>query len=556
MTNHKEKSGTLLPIPADFPVEWESEEEAAYLWRWDNTHSPLPSSPMSISVGEDRAARQAKQNPESSNPPRNSLRRRINGYSYSANPPTEITDEEQQKRRDAMDESIQTLRHRWDTEIRPTMEAEIGHVKSIDLGSVTDAQLLEHLDEFLDQTVKHWMFHNQVVGPTHASVHRLAVMYREIFEDAPEDEPYNLIRGLDNKSLETDQAIQALASQARESVRVSDAFSNYDQAAEILAALESSDDGLAFRKTLNEFMDVYGLRPTGFDVLFPAWVEDPSFVIMNIKSFVQSSPRDIASEQEALSEMAETYRQKVLDKIGDDHERTEKFLECLKHARELWPLKEDHAFYIDQGSAACVRILLAEVGRRLSGQRAISEPEDVFYLTLDEAISALRDAASESLGDLVSERRNRREAQSKIIPPAYLGTVPAVGSQGTAPEFQAMMGPAPDINVEQDPSVLRGIAGAAGSATGPAKVVRSPEEFGKLQPGDILVCTSTSPTWTPLFGTVGALVSDSGGVLSHTAIVAREYGLPAVVGVQNGTSKIVDGQIITVDGDKGLVLLG
>ena len=555
MTNQQDNSGTLLPIPPDFPVEWESEEEVTYLWRWDNTHSPLPSSPMSISVGEDRTARQAKQNSESSNPPRSSLRRRINGYSYSANLPTEETDQEQQKKRDEMDESIRTIRHRWDTEIRPTMEAEIAHVKIINLVSVTDAKLLEHLNEFLDLTVKHWMFHSQVVGPTHASVHRLAVLYREIMDDAAEDEPYNLIRGLDNKSLETDQAIQALASQARESAEVSDAFSDHDGADEILAALDSSDEGQIFHKKLDEFLNVYGLRPTGFDVLFPSWIEDPSFVIMNIKSFVQSPPRDIAAEQEALSQKAETYRQKVLDKLGDDRERIGEFLECLKHARELWPLKEDHAFYIDQGSAACVRILIAEVGRRLSGQGVIREPEDVFYLTLDEALPALRDAASENLGNLVSERRNQRDAQSKIIPPAFLGTLPADGSLGIQPEFRTMMGSAPNVNTEQDPSVLRGIAGAAGSATGPAKVVRSPEEFWKIRPGDILVCTSTSPTWTPLFGTVGALVSDSGGVLSHTAIVAREYGLPAVVGVHNGTSRIVDGQVITVDGDNGVVLL-
>mgnify|MGYP000206281647 FL=1 len=117
------------------------------------------------------------------------------------------------------------------------------------------------------------------------------------------------------------------------------------------------------------------------------------------------------------------------------------------------------------------------------------------------------------------------------------------------------MGPAPEANGDQDETVLRGVGGASGSVTGPAKIVRSSEEFAKIRPGDILVCTSTSPTWTPLFGTVGALVSDSGGVLSHTAIVAREYGLPAVVGVKDGTRRIADGQIITVDGDNGLVLL-
>ena len=117
------------------------------------------------------------------------------------------------------------------------------------------------------------------------------------------------------------------------------------------------------------------------------------------------------------------------------------------------------------------------------------------------------------------------------------------------------MAPVTAGQLEEGATVLRGVAGSRGTATGFARVVRSPQELDKVQPGDILVCTSTSPTWTPLFGSISGLVSDSGGVLSHTAIVAREYGLPAVVGVSYGTSLISDGQIITVDGDAGVVLL-
>ena len=118
-----------------------------------------------------------------------------------------------------------------------------------------------------------------------------------------------------------------------------------------------------------------------------------------------------------------------------------------------------------------------------------------------------------------------------------------------------MMGPLQIDGLEAGASVLRGVAGSKGTATGPAVVVRSPDEVGKVKAGDVLVCTSTSPTWTPLFGTVAALVSDSGGALSHTAIVAREYGLPAVVGVRYATSTISDGQVVTVDGTSGAVVL-
>ena len=106
-----------------------------------------------------------------------------------------------------------------------------------------------------------------------------------------------------------------------------------------------------------------------------------------------------------------------------------------------------------------------------------------------------------------------------------------------------------------DSGMLRGVAGSGGVKTGPARIVRSPDEFNKIRPGDVLVCTSTSPSWKPLFGSLSALVSDSGGVLSHTAIVAREYKLPAVVGVKSGTATITDGQLVTVDGDKGIVTL-
>lgn len=104
-----------------------------------------------------------------------------------------------------------------------------------------------------------------------------------------------------------------------------------------------------------------------------------------------------------------------------------------------------------------------------------------------------------------------------------------------------------------DPSIITGVAASAGTAQGTAKVVRSLVEASKLQQGDIMVCEMTVPTWVPLFATVKAVVADSGGILSHCAIVAREFGLPAVVGTRVGTTTIRDGMTITVDGAKGMV---
>ncbi len=109
------------------------------------------------------------------------------------------------------------------------------------------------------------------------------------------------------------------------------------------------------------------------------------------------------------------------------------------------------------------------------------------------------------------------------------------------------------VEPSTDPSIITGVAASPGTAQGTAKVVRSLVEASKLQQGDIMVCEMTVPPWVPLFATVSAVVADSGGILSHCAIVAREFGLPAVVGTRVGTTIIRDGMTVTVDGTKGLV---
>jgi pyruvate,water dikinase len=116
---------------------------------------------------------------------------------------------------------------------------------------------------------------------------------------------------------------------------------------------------------------------------------------------------------------------------------------------------------------------------------------------------------------------------------------------------QAIAGHRP-VEPHSDTTELSGVAAAAGSYTGPARILRD-ESDHRLEPGDVLVCPATSPVWSLLFASIGALVADGGGLLSHQAIIAREYGLPAVVGTHDGTVRLIDGQIVTVDGTAGVV---
>jgi phosphohistidine swiveling domain-containing protein len=192
-----------------------------------------------------------------------------------------------------------------------------------------------------------------------------------------------------------------------------------------------------------------------------------------------------------------------------------------------------------------------QVGERLVASGVLAQPDDVFFLYVDEFRDALKTRTSRQ--DLARERRAQLDAASRIVPPFHLGEpTPANADPFFIAVVDKMLGLLP-VEPSSDPGIITGVAASPGSVQGTAKVVRSLVEASKLQKGDIMVCEMTVPTWVPLFATVSAVVADSGGILSHCAIVAREFGLPAVVGTREGTTTIRDGMTITVDGTKGLV---
>lgn len=166
-----------------------------------------------------------------------------------------------------------------------------------------------------------------------------------------------------------------------------------------------------------------------------------------------------------------------------------------------------------------------EIARRLVDRGVITAAEDIMFLYYEEVTSALE--APMPLAEVVARRRRRR---------------------GTAEAIWWDRGDSLD-----DSDALRGTPGSSGRAVGTARIVHGPSDFGRLQPGDVLVCPYTDPTWTPLFGLAAAVVADTGGPLSHAAIVAREYGIPAVLGTGNGTSRLPDASRVLVDGSAGVV---
>ena len=193
---------------------------------------------------------------------------------------------------------------------------------------------------------------------------------------------------------------------------------------------------------------------------------------------------------------------------------------------------------------------MLQLGDKLVAEDALGDREDVCYLTYEEIVELAEGGDSSQLAETVRGRRQDFLRQRTITPPPGIGTPPPA-DMPPDPIVTKFFG----FGVEQDddPTTVTGYPASSGAVTGVAKVVMTLDEAGKLEPGDILVCRMTMPAWTPLFGVVGAVVSDAGGPLSHCAIVAREYGIPCVAGTQVGTSLLKDGMRVRVDGSTGIV---
>ena len=235
----------------------------------------------------------------------------------------------------------------------------------------------------------------------------------------------------------------------------------------------------------------------------------------------------------------------------------------------MFPYVESHNFYVEHWYHTIFWNKVREFGALLARNRFLDDPEDVFYLQRHELSDALVDLrlawAAGSVGrgpgywpPIVSERKRIMEAMRAFTPPPALGSVP---DAITEPMTIMLWGITTErvkawATEDRDAgATISGFAGSAGTVEGPARVILDPARLGELQPGEILVAPVTSPSWTPVFGTIAAAVSDIGGIMSHAAIVSREYRLPAVVGTGNATSRIKTGDRLRVDGDAGTVTI-
>jgi pyruvate,water dikinase len=269
---------------------------------------------------------------------------------------------------------------------------------------------------------------------------------------------------------------------------------------------------------------------------------DWAFDIATAKSAIPS-----ADEHARLVAARKRAEEAAFTALGSSPGRLRTFRRLLADAQHLVPVREEQVAELTIAWPAMRRAVL-RIGEALVERGLIQAAADVFYVTRHEALAALD--GQQPGGVDVAARRATREEQAMLVPPLFVGRVnPALKKLVDA--FPAMVGAVPS-----DTALVSGSPASPGRATGAVRVVRGPQDFDALQPGEVLVAPLTAPAWTPLFGLAIAVVTDVGSAAAHASVIAREYGIPAVVGCGDATARLRTGMLVTVDGNTGNVEAG
>ena len=549
-------STETLPAASDFPIHWEDPADEQAFWFQDVMHSPQPFTPMTATLFQPAFSEGASRAIAKLSMPISGLRVCIqNGYLYLGPVPVMGTPEELGKRFAEMQRLVMELAptaHKdWLETFEPRVRERADHILAFDYENSSTVEVACFARTLYAELVDVWDVHMRVNIPTMNVVFGFEEFLTATLGADAVGESRLLLQGFDNKSMETARAMWELSRWVRGIAELADV---------VLAgrvrggSIELGDHPQAgqFRSRFDAFLETYGWRSdVFFEFACKTWREDPSTTLTQLKAYIG---RDDAHDPFASHARQAAERDRLVAEMAArlPAEARPQFHGMLQLAQQYIPIAEDHNFTIDQGFTTVVRHALLELGRKLAAEGRLADPEDVFFLTFSEAC-ALGDADDgQDLKAPVRQRRQEIVRQGKMRAPIMIGTPPPADMPPN-PLITKFFGVG--LTPSVDPSVVTGHPCSAGIVTGEAKVVLTLDEAEKVKPGDILVCRMTMPAWTPLFGVVGAVVADSGGPLSHCAIVAREYGIPCVAGTQNGTAVIKDGMQVRVDGSTGIVTI-
>ncbi len=545
--------------PCDFLVEWENQEDANSFWILDLVHCPTPISRLDYDLRMHPFIVATNRSNGRFGLPVRTTPKLINGFIYNKIINDPLDPEALPALLRACDESVRgsyvDLQGRWEGTWLPEVRAHLDTFASFDLGGASFDELREHFVMLRDRVDALWELHNDLLLPSLLAMHDFEEMHRDLFPEASQLDVFELLGGLPNKTTEANLKLWEIGRETAKVPVVRELVAVTKVEEGLYSALMEVPEGRALWAKIEEYLEAYGQRSDDLYIDHPTWSDDPTPVLRGLREAVLQPNRDLEGEIGALTSRRDTELAKIRAALASFPSAVvEEYETLLDAARMSTVLTEDHHFWIDCKITHHLRRVALELGRRLEMRGWLDDVDDVFHLALEEILTLEEGTFMSSLRERIIERKNDIARFSRGTPPMILG-VP----RPFLPMDCAVMRVSLKFsgNIFQQPgepgSDLVGMPGSGGIVRGPARIIHTIEETSRLQPGDIMVTAFTLPSWTPFFASIAGIVTNIGGVLCHAAVVAREYGLPAVVGTVRGTEVLTDGQLIEVDGGSGIV---
>jgi len=544
-----------------FPVQWDSEEEKQLFWFYDDNHCPFPISPMWFSLegwwGETcRYLFRRFDIPTG----QKWIAKKVNGYLYTAIVPRDEKDEKEVAPyyNWIMPTYAQNFLTWWENRLLPEVFRNFEYLDNYDAKNATLADLMIYLEEAVDIQERHFRLHWILNWAQFAAAGNFTAVSKELIPDVDDSLLGKVNVSRKDRNWDSLKALWQLKEKIKANNELKTIFEETDTAENIRPKLEKSKAGQDFLKDINDYTAEFGYKAVyPHEYVFKTYVEDDTPVLEQLKGYLASDWDYNAVYDNSIREQEESIaylRNKLKDRPEEEKKR---FEQALDLNLRMLPLTPDHHFYFDQGTWARMRLTLITVAQRLVKEGLLDDQEDIMMLTHEQLRRYVGDPVNYPGRKLIAEAKAEIEKAKKIMPRDWVGTVTQKNMYEEP--YHTLWGYPERFEREQTGTQVKdeieGLAAAPGVIEGTARIVTSTKEFDNVKQGDVMVCIMTNPAWVVVFSKINGIVTDSGGVLSHSAVVAREFMIPGVVGTGNATRRIQNGDRIRVDGDNGKVTI-
>jgi pyruvate, water dikinase len=571
--------------------EGRREYEEGMFWFQDGVHWPTPLPPWDATFFEYAMATLSQYNTRHYLIPAalGIDYRILHGYAYLA--PVSVADPAETEARAAeFLERAGFYFANWDdlyTKWLSKVRALVGEIRQIRFGPLPEKEDIAVITEghgtgsglalvrgyrgLLDLALKLWMHHFEFLNLGYAAYLDFFAFCKRAFPSIPDQSVARMVAGIEVDVFRPDDELKELARLAVE-LAVDEVFGDAERPDRVDERLRATAGGRRWLARWDEAAEpwFHFSSGSGFYHSDRIWIEHREIPYGFVRDYAARLRRgeDLARPLQRLHAERDRITAEYGALMPTDADRAA-FEEKLRLARVVFPYVENHNFYVEHWAHAAIWAKMRELGRLLVGAGFLLEEDDVFHLRRNEVTDVLWDLYSSwAVGapargptrwpDEIRRRKDILRALAQQPPPPALGVPP---EKVTEP-FTIMLWGITEESIAQwvgarsdEPGELTGMAASPGVADGPARVISSPAQIDEVRDGEILVAPLTAPSWAPIFGKVRATVTDTGGIMSHAAIVCREYGLPAVTGTASGTARIRTGQRIRVDGNTGRVTI-